>query len=438
MNAIVFVGFVGVVAGLIGLGALPVLVTPRAALLAAAILVAAIGLPIGLVAAGGIALAAAVVVDALLARPTPTVERRSPDLLVRGVPASATVVVHDPPPGVTRIRQPRAREVDAEPAEADGTLITRLVAHRRGRHTLGAVALRCTGPLGLAAWYRTVGPTRDVVVYPDVPGARLIAHAVRQGRFRDAGEITRGPLGLGTEFESIRDYLPDDDIRQVNWLATQRTGRPMSNQFRVEQDRTVIGLLDAGRLMAAPIAGRTRFDLALDAFVAVAFVADEVGDRAGVVAFSEQILRRVAPRRRGADAVVGACFDLEPALVDAAYDLAFRTVGGGKRSLVMVFTDLLDEAAASELLDAIPILARRHGVIVVSSVDPEIEDLTRNAPHDERDVYRAAAALDLLAPRAAVRRRLERTGATVVEARPELLAVASVRAYLRAKVRARL
>ena len=63
---------------------------------------------------------------------------------------------------------------------------------------------------------------------------------MRQGRFRDAGRRTRGPLGLGTEFESIRDYPPDDDIRQVNWRATERIGRPMSNQYRVEQDRDVM------------------------------------------------------------------------------------------------------------------------------------------------------------------------------------------------------
>src|SRR5437764_1031252 len=82
-----------------------------------------------------------------------------------------------------------------------------------------------------------------------------LALAVRQGRFRDAGQRSRGPLGLGLEFESVRDYLPDDDIRQVNWRATARLGRPMSNQHRVEQDRDVLCVVDAGRLMGAPLEG---------------------------------------------------------------------------------------------------------------------------------------------------------------------------------------
>src|SRR5690349_22529174 len=44
-------------------------------------------------------------------------------------------------------------------------------------------------------------------------------------------------LGIGTDFESVRDYAPDDDVRQVNWRATARVGRPMSNQYRIDQDR---------------------------------------------------------------------------------------------------------------------------------------------------------------------------------------------------------
>src|SRR4029079_2320303 len=104
-----------------------------------------------------------------------------------------------------------------------------------------------------------------------------------------------GPLGLGTEFESIRDYVPDDDFRQVNWRATARLGRPMSNQYRIERDRDVVCVVDCGRLMAAPFADRTRLDAALDAAVAVAAVADVVGHPCGTNAFVGEALRFPAP-----------------------------------------------------------------------------------------------------------------------------------------------
>ena len=215
----------------------------------------------------------------------------------------------------------------------------------------------------------------EVTVYPDVPAARRLALAVRQGRFRAAGRLTRGPLGLGTEFESIRDYDPDDDIRQVNWRATERMQRPMSNQYRVEQDREVMLLIDAGRLMAAPLADRTRLDGAVDAAVAVALVADVLGDRAGVLAFDRDVAGGCAPRRAGGHAVVRALLDLEPRAEEPDYELAFRNVEGGKRSLVFIFCDLLEETAARPLADAVPVLARKHAVMVATVRDPDLDEV---------------------------------------------------------------
>ena len=135
---------------------------------------------------------------------------------------------------------------------------------RASSHTAAAltacppVAARRHGPLGLGTCTFDADGGADLLVYPDVFAAQRVVIALRRGRFRDPGLRTRGPLGLGTEFESVRDYLPDDDVRQINWPATARVGRPMSNQYRIEQDRDVVCLLDAGRLMAAPLDDRLR------------------------------------------------------------------------------------------------------------------------------------------------------------------------------------
>jgi uncharacterized protein (DUF58 family) len=337
------------------------------------------------------------------------------------------------------VRQPLPPDLALVPSEADGRLEATLVPRRRGRHLLPAPAVRVRGRLGLARITSRAGEDAEVLVYPDLPAAHRLVAAVRQGRFRDAGILTRGPLGLGTDFESIRDYLPDDDIRQVNWRASARVGRPMSNQYRVEQDRNVIVCVDAGRLMAAPVAeNATRLDVALDAAVAVALVADEVGDQCGAVAFADSVLRRVLPRRRGGRAVVEALFDLEPTPVEADYEAAFRRVGGGKRSLVVVFTDLLEETAARPLVEAVPVLARRHHVVVASVRDPDLDALVRTPPAQVADVLAAAVVIDALDARERVAAQLRRAGAEVLEAPASALAAACVAVYLRAKARARI
>ena len=275
-------------------------------------------------------------------------------------------------------------------------------------------------------------------VLPDMPAAHRLVETLRRSRYGDAGRRLRGPLGLGTDFESIRDYSPDDDIRQVNWRATSRVGKPMSNQYRVEQDRDIICVVDSGRLMGAPFGDRTRLDAAVDAVAAVAAVTNEMDDRCGVVMFDSKILRRVTPARRNARAVIEAIHDVEPSSLDSDYELAFRIIGGGKRSLVLVFTDLIEEAAARPLLDAVPVLTRRHAVIVVTARDDELTELVSSPPAAPLDAYRSAVALNVLEARARVALKLRSSGASVIEASPDTLGAACVRAYLKAKTTARL
>ena len=412
--------------------------TPRAALVLAVIAVAALVLPAAAVGVAALVLAGAVIADARAVRRRPELRRQLPDALARGVPAQLEVEAQVTAGGSVRVRQPSVPDVEIEPREGDHGLAATVVGRRRGRHVLPGVAARAVGPLGLGAWYHRAGEDRELRVYPDMPAARRLALAVRLGRFREQGLLPRGPLGLGTEFESVRDYQPDDDIRQVNWRATARLGRPMSNEYRLERDREVVCLVDAGRLMAAPLGDRTRLDAAVDAAVAVALVADAVGDRCGAVAFDDAITRRVRSRRGGGEAVVEALYDVEPRPVESNYGLAFQVVEGSKRSLVVVLTDLLDEAAARSLLEAMPVLARRHAVVVASCADPDLEQIVRSQPADATDVYTTTAALELLGERAKVVARLRRAGAQVVEARPTALGAACVQAYLQAKARARL
>jgi uncharacterized protein (DUF58 family) len=420
--------------------------TPRAAFALALVSLALLVVPVPVAVLAGVALVAAAGVDAWLVRRPPEVTLRAPEQLARGVPAELRL---EPEPAMrVRVRQPLPPDLLLEPeSEATGALAARLLARRRGRHVLPSAVARLTGPLGLAAWTHRVGQPAEVVVYPDLPAARRLAAAVRTGRFRDEGLRRRGPLGLGTEFESVRDYSPDDDIRQVNWRATVRLGRPMSNQYRVERDRDVVCVVDCGRLMAAPF-GRpddavgpggdmTRLDAVLDAAVAVAAVADVLGDRCGTVAFAGEVLRSLPPRRAGARDVVAALYDLEPLPVESDYEFAFTHVRGAKRAFVLVLTDLLEESAARPLVEALPVLARRHAVAVAGAADPDLGALVRESPRSAADVYRAAVALEVLAARARVAAQLRRAGADVLEAPPAGLGAACVRAYLRAKWTAR-
>ena len=411
-------------------------VTKLAAWLALAIAASALFLPPGLSALALLALVTAALVDALAVRRAPSVEAEVPELLSRGVPSPLIVRVSAQGSGGVRVRQPLIPDIEVDPNEAVAPLLASITARRRGHHTLPPPTVRVKGPLALGSWTHRAGRPRGITVYPDMPAARRLAVMVREGKLRDTRD--RGPLGIGTDFESIRDYLPDDDIRRINWAATARTGRQMSNQYRVEQDRDVVCVIDCGRLMAAPLGDRTRLDAAVDAATAVALVADVSGDHSGVVAFDSQIRRELRPRRSGGLVVVRSIFDLETTDVESDYELAFRTVGSSKRSLVVVFTDIFEESAARPLIDAVPVLARHHHVIVASATDVELSAILATDPTSREDVLMSVVAVEVLEARARVARALQQAGAEVIEAAPAALGTECVRRYLRAKARARL
>jgi uncharacterized protein (DUF58 family) len=184
--------------------------------------------------------------------------------------------------------------------------------------------------------------------------------------------------------------------------------------------------------------GRTRLDVALDVVAAVCMVAEDFGDRCGAVAFDDRILRLIKPMRKGSRFVISEVFDLEPSSDDSDYGLAFRQIERSKRAFVLVLTDLVDKAAAQPLLAAVPVLARRHAVAVTTAADPDLEAAVRSTPTVPLDAYRMDVAHDVLAARTMASARLRSAGAHVIEAPAARLPAACVRAYMTAKLRARL
>ena len=339
--------------------------------------------------------------------------------MARGVASVLTVRAAGADLDRVRIRQANAPDILIQPAVARGALDATVVAGRRGAHQLPPPAARRTGPLGLAAWTFDGDAPSELLVYPDVPAARRLVIALRRGRFRDPGRRTRGPLGLGTDFESVRDYLPDDDVRQINWHG-DRTRRPADEQpvphrtgprRRVPaRCRPVDDGADRQRSTRASTRRSTRSR-------SVALVADELGDRCGVTVFDAEIRRRLAPRRSG-----GTRGD--------PGDPRHRTRGRRQRLRPRVPCGRRRQARRSSSCSPTSSTRRRRvrsstrcrcsrGATRSSSRRCSDPDSTHAMARDRattRDVYAAAVALDVLDGRTRVVARLRAPGAVVLEA----------------------
>ena len=146
--------------------------------------------------------------------------------------------------------------------------------------------------------------------------------------------------------------------------------------YRAERNQTVISLLDNGRIMAGQAAGVPRVEHAMDAVMMLTAVATRLGDRAGLVAFDREVRAIVAPGhgRDQLGRVTEAMYQLEPALAESDYQGAFAATLARfrRRAMLVLFTDLVEQAVGETLIPALPLISRNHLVVVAAVQDPQV------------------------------------------------------------------
>ena len=310
---------------------------------------------------------------------------------------------------------------------------------RRGRFELHDIVLRVDGPLGIGARQRTLRRSAVLRVHPVFASRDEAELRINQSRILEVGLRSARGRGGGTEFDQLREYGVDDEVRRIDWSATARTGKTMVRTYRAERNQTVVLLLDNGRVMAAQVGGVPRVEYAMDAAMCITTVSTRLGDRCGLVIFDREV-RAIVPAGAGraqTGRVADAMYALDPVLVESDYRGTFTNALARfrRRSLIVLFTDLVEQAVGESLLPALPILVRHHVVIVAAVRDPVVVGWAATSTLDVDDAYRAAAARSALAERDRTMARLRGLGAVVVDAGPGQLAAKVTDAYLDIKAR---
>lgn len=320
---------------------------------------------------------------------------------------------------------------------------TTLRPSRRGRFPLRDVTVRVEGPLHLVNRQATRALDGGLRVMPAYPSREEVQRRIRVPRVLEVGLRSIRTSGGGTEFDQLRDFRPDDEFRRIDWPSTVRLQRPIVKQYRAERNQNVVLLLDNGRVMAGTVGGVPRVEHAMDAVLGVVQAATKLGDRVGMLSFDRQVRSIVVPTNgksqlgRAAEAM----YMLEPDYSESAYLAAFNyaTARFRRRSLFIVLTDLVEAAVEQALLPALPIITRRHLVVVAAVQDPAVKQWAAGGDHQwASEAYREAAAVNLLHQRARATARLRAAGAIVVDATPGKLAIELVDKYLEVKASGRL
>lgn len=434
----------------------------RGALVPSPVLVALMVVPFGLAIAtlvdptllwvmfaadGGIVLVAAV--DAALARtPLVKVRREAPRVFSIGRRNIVTLRIASVAARGLRVRvnddvfesaiaEDLPGRVDL-PARGRTRLRYAVIPSERGEHELGDHWVRYRSPLQL--WIRQLRiPARTPVhVYPDVQLVRTFERLAGQDR---GGTMmkSRPRRGGESEFEQLRDYIPGDAYRSIDWKATARRGKLVSREYQLERDQHLLLALDTGRLLTAETNGISLFDHALNASLMLAHIASRGGDRVGLLTFDSEIRTYVPPAAgaRVMQQIIRSSYAIQPRLhaTDFEQGLSWLSSKVRKRTLVVLFTQVNDHTAAEELIRMSRQLLPRHLPVVVIFRDVDVFALAEVRATAPLDDYTAGAAAELLGWREAVLARLRAAGILVVDVRPGELTPRLVNTYLDVKAR---
>ncbi len=349
----------------------------------------------------------------------------------------ATIWIRDEPPDAFNID---THTVTGEvPARQTWQGMYRVCPLRRGDYEFGDLNLRWQGPLGLVVRQGRIEATGPVKVYPNLLDVRQYDLLLRRNRLQELGLRHTRMFGEGTEFERLRDYVPDDEYRRINWKATARRHRPVTIEYQTERSQNVIAVLDVGRMMQSPVAHIAKLDYVINAVLLLAYVATGKGDKVGVMTFADDVVQFLNPRQgRGQFyRMLELLYAVEAQPVEPDYSraLSYLAAKQRKRALVVIFTDLSGGMSMQALVGHVSVLARRCLPLVVTISDPDIYAAARQRPHDSLSVYQRAAAVQLLDERRLALDSLRRQGVLTLDVPANQLSLAVINRYLELKGR---
>src|SRR5215831_20743526 len=295
----------------------------------------------------------------------------------------------------------------------------------RGDVKLGAAYLRYQSGSHFAERWARADLEQTIRVFPDLEDAKR--HNIYLSRARQI-ELERRLIrqrGVGREFESLREYQPGDEFRNICWTATARRGKHVTKLFQVERSQAVWLVMDAGRLLRARVGNLSKLDLSVNAALSLAQIALYSGDRVGLLVYGRDIQQRVG-LGRGLSHLRIILETLASAREEAGEADHLRAASAlmqmqKQRALIIWITDLADTSMTPVVIESASQILSKHLLLFTVIAQTDLQELAGRYPQDEREMFEVAAAQELVQRREALIGRVRTRGALALEIAPATL-----------------
>jgi uncharacterized protein (DUF58 family) len=309
----------------------------------------------------------------------------------------------------------------------------------RGVYAYGAINVLVRTRLGLAERRYKQEQGREIAVYPSYIHLRKYELMALADPYSMAGVRKVRRSAQRSEFEQIREYIPGDDRRTVNWKATARRAKLMVNQYQDEKAQQIVSLIDTGRTMKMPFGGLSLLDRAINAALVLSDIAIKKDDKAGVITYSNVVHNVLPPARdkgcmhRVMELLHAQATDFAETDMEALFPRVKRTIS--QRSLLVMYTNYESLSAMRRQLPYLQLLARAHLVAVVIFRNTELDQLLQRPDRSTMDVYVKAITTKFINEKELIAKELERNGVLTILTAPEQLSVNVMNKYLEIKAR---
>jgi uncharacterized protein (DUF58 family) len=314
-----------------------------------------------------------------------------------------------------------------------------LTGKSRGEHELKGVDVRVQPSWGLWTRQFRASQSQKVTVLPSV--RQVSEQKLLTGRRSayDQGINLLRDMGLGTEFESLRQYCVGDDLGKIDWKASARRNELIVKNYQVEREQCVVVAIDMGRSSASEFAGKSRLDYYVEAAILLAYVVLKQGDSFGLIAFGSKVEQYLPPVKglKALSTVIESMAKLQPELRESDYAGAMQYLSRRhrKRSLVVVMSEVIDPQASGELIAYMIQMAKRHMPLLVSIRDKELDKLAEGEARTIDEVYGKAIAIDQRRMRERAIGQARMRGVGIVDSAASEIATGLVRKYVEIKKR---
>ena len=278
-----------------------------------------------------------------------------------------------------------------------------------------------------------------VAVYPSYIQMRKYEFLAMSNRLTEFGLKKIRRIGHTMEFEQIKNYIPGDDVRTINWKATAKRAQLMVNQYQDEKSQPIYSIIDLGRVMKMPFKELKLLDYAINATLAFSNIALLKNDKAGLLTFSKKVDTIIAASNKKTHITIlnEALYNINTQFTDSDYGYLYTTINKKitHRSLLILYTNFEHISALKRQLPYLKAIARKHLLVTVFFENTELDDLIAENVEDIQSIYHKTIAEKFAYEKRLIVKELESRGVHAILTKPKHLTVNVINKYLEFKAK---